>query len=515
MSSSETTVKMLIERTHPVRFNLPMTTEYAGQAFYIRDCYPEFYTAVLENFKRKIRYVSVTGTPGIGKSIFYLYFFHRFRTENPERTIVTASFRSNQKVKTCVVFKPHEKGIKYRGEIEYIDGAMYLFDGPPDMEPEGEEMVCFTSPNNDWFKSMKKFEIHTKMIMPPWDEVELLDANMQLGYIANPDAISNRFAFFGGVARFCLSRNEAFISDAKNEIECKIRLIDCCMKLEDCLNSNGTGPVAEILSHSVFHMIPASDNGETLGPRSFVYDFASLQIQELLELNIDIYDDKELDIFVRRIKGEPSTAPLVGKLFEGACHRLLMKGGNFTAEPLSLSAKRFYMELPAGVYKRACRTNQAAVDGYWYDAIQNRLLLFQMTINYKHEIKVGGIRQILADLKLLDRIELLDEVFLIFLVAKGMESFPVQDFDRSESLTLKSNVSLVNGIGPKVTQSLAKLGILTVEQFLQNSRSDCRLERLGGYRKLCENQLNEPHHILDRIIGIPQYRMDSSFDYKR
>ena len=128
---------------------------------------------------------------------------------------------------------------------------------------------------------------------------------------------------------------------------------------------------------------------------------------------------------------------------------------------------------------------------------------------------MGGIRQILADLKLLDRIELLDEVFLIFLVAKGMESFPVQDFDRSESLTLKSNVSLVNGIGPKVTQSLAKLGILTVEQFLQNSRSDCRLERLGGYRKLCENQLNEPHHILDRTIGIPQYRMDSSFDYKR
>ena len=33
------------------------------------------------------------------------------------------------------------------------------------------------------------------------------------------------------------------------------------------------------------------------------------------------------------------------------------------------------MELPAGVYKRACRSNQAAVDGYWYDAIKNRLLL--------------------------------------------------------------------------------------------------------------------------------------------
>lgn len=338
MSSHESHVTMLSDasdRTQQIIYNLPMTTEYAGQTFYVRDCYPEFYNAVLENFKRKIRYVSVTGTPGIGKSIFYLYFFHRFRVENPDRVIVTASFRSNQKVKTCVVYKPNDnKGIKYRGKIEYVEGAIYFFDGPPDMEPEGEEMVCFTSPNYEWFKSMKKFEIHTKMIMPPWDEYELLDANMQLGYIANPDNVCNRFAFFGGVARFCLSRNEAFISDAKDEIQCKIRFIDSCIKLEDCLNSNTLDAAAETLSHSVLHMIPTSDRVESLGNRSFVYDFASLQIQELLESNIKIYDDKELDAFIRRIKRESSTAPLVGKLFLGRLQRSLGKGGDSTADPI-------------------------------------------------------------------------------------------------------------------------------------------------------------------------------------
>jgi hypothetical protein len=36
--------------------------------------------------------ISVTGTPGIGKFLFYLYFFIRYRAEDPNEKIITAAF---------------------------------------------------------------------------------------------------------------------------------------------------------------------------------------------------------------------------------------------------------------------------------------------------------------------------------------------------------------------------------------------------------------------------------------
>jgi hypothetical protein len=52
-------------------------------------------------------YISVTGTPGIGKSIFYLYFLNRYRFENPGKSVITASLDKDRKLQDCKLFRPN------------------------------------------------------------------------------------------------------------------------------------------------------------------------------------------------------------------------------------------------------------------------------------------------------------------------------------------------------------------------------------------------------------------------
>mmetsp|Transcript_12359 Transcript_12359/g.27255 ORF Transcript_12359/g.27255 Transcript_12359/m.27255 type:complete len:96 (+) Transcript_12359:234-521(+) len=55
---------------------------------FVRDCYHEYYDYVLESMAKGKHYIVVTGTPGIGKSVFYMHFLEKYRTENPDNTIV-------------------------------------------------------------------------------------------------------------------------------------------------------------------------------------------------------------------------------------------------------------------------------------------------------------------------------------------------------------------------------------------------------------------------------------------
>jgi hypothetical protein len=49
--------------------------------------------------------MSVTGTLGIGKSVFYLYFFESSRRENPDKKVLTASFSRERVMEDCVLWK--------------------------------------------------------------------------------------------------------------------------------------------------------------------------------------------------------------------------------------------------------------------------------------------------------------------------------------------------------------------------------------------------------------------------
>jgi hypothetical protein len=71
---------------------LPQCHECVLPKVYIRDCYPEYFDYLIELMNAGKRYIAVTGTAGIGKSVFYLYFFGKFKTANINRQIIMASY---------------------------------------------------------------------------------------------------------------------------------------------------------------------------------------------------------------------------------------------------------------------------------------------------------------------------------------------------------------------------------------------------------------------------------------
>ena len=50
--------------------NLPMSDQFMEEEFYVRDCYRQFYEYISESLASGFYQISLTGTPGIGKSVF-------------------------------------------------------------------------------------------------------------------------------------------------------------------------------------------------------------------------------------------------------------------------------------------------------------------------------------------------------------------------------------------------------------------------------------------------------------
>ena len=164
---------------------LPMCEELQVSKFYVRDCYPTYYDYIAKimltkeeydtvcsllvidengnpskkpkvpggsllvidengnpSEKPKVRLLTITGTPGIGKSIFYIYFFERFRKAHPTETIVTASF-SDGELLECVVYYPNGNTEEHDTKIPIIKGSIHLYDGPAKHPPVKARMICF------------------------------------------------------------------------------------------------------------------------------------------------------------------------------------------------------------------------------------------------------------------------------------------------------------------------------------------------------------------------------------
>ncbi|KAJ3310798.1 hypothetical protein HDV04_004663 [Boothiomyces sp. JEL0838] len=200
--------------------DLPMSYGFVGESFYVRDCYEKYYQDIVKILQKE-KYISLTGTP--------------------DKTIVTVSFNHSRQMKKCMVFKPNsEPRLEEKLPFPPIKDALHLYDGPPNMEPPDNKMVCFTSPNYDWFRSMEKELTHIQLYMPTWDLDELLIANNELRLGISEEVINERYLYIGGVPRYCLCLVKDKFEDAVKTMADKIKKIDSHVKLQDCLEYQGS-----------------------------------------------------------------------------------------------------------------------------------------------------------------------------------------------------------------------------------------------------------------------------------
>ena len=111
-------------------------------------------------------------------------------------------------------------------------------------------MVCFTSPNPDWYDSIIKEPTHTCLYMPVWTFEELIQADSLLHLDLGNDTLSQRFHFFGGSARFCLATDPGYIRVSEKNL---LKSADQIKRFEMIPEiAHNTAPRG--LCHRIFHM---------------------------------------------------------------------------------------------------------------------------------------------------------------------------------------------------------------------------------------------------------------------
>lgn len=456
--------------------------------------------------------------------MFYIYFFQRYRRENPDKTIVTASFNYSRQIEECMVFKPNSEP-RPEKELPFppIKDALYLYDGPPNMKPPRNKMVCFTSPNYDWFRSMEKELTHIQLYMPTWDLDELLIANNELRLGISEEVINERYLYIGGVPRYCLCLVKDKFEDAVKTMADKIKKIDSHVKLQDCLEYQGSN--AYDLSHRIFHFIPYYREtdyykiqfGSTVSlPTTYTFQICSDRTRDAILTRIQEMDYADRKRLVQWLKGDSKSATLLGWLFEGFCNEFLKNGIELELRKLLENNTREAIAdekitVPSNSYVKAASVNNESVDGWWYNELNNTLYLFQITINYHHPVNARGIIKLIKNNNW-DNQNI--KVVLIFVVPRGMSDYKRQDIIMIEIPTdyAAQPVKDIHNIGDARSRKLAKQGIRNIGQ-LENALKKRKVENPDFLQNLFSDFLAERAEVekWKFIESIPQFVYVSTY----
>lgn len=255
---------------------LPMTDPYCQPYMFVRDCFREYYGYVksILDCKYCVQYVTISGTDGIGKSMYYNWFCKQYRLDNPEQNIVCASFGKDRILKRCVVFSPNMPPVEHFDSVPLILGAMYMYDGPPHKFTSIYRMIAFVGSNDEWpdcidigrrlrtvppgfpYKPVDLWGGHVKLYMPVWTLEELIDAAECLGLDIEDEEMFQRRSLFGGLPKYCLLNPRSF-KVAKREFQAQ--LADSVKTPEAMETNYGTGR-SEIACR-LFHYGPVLISG--------------------------------------------------------------------------------------------------------------------------------------------------------------------------------------------------------------------------------------------------------------
>jgi hypothetical protein len=517
--------------------DVPQSNRFVRGSFFVRDCYPAYYDKIIESLTVHTstkRLISVTGTPGIGKSIFYLYFFLKYKKEHPDERLLTASYTKERKLEECKLWKSANEVnagckdgedpllVKEYESIPKDACALYLYDGPPDMKPKGSstKMIAFTCPNAGWFGMTSKYEEHSKVYMPNWtlSEIEMANDALQLKLAQND--LKVRFDLFGGTVRYTLVPDATFVEDGRSYIQTALSKISTIDQVRDCFE--GTSSLDQIVHRLMHYNVCETDwTKATLKPAS---KFVAALMQERL--------DKKLDSDRRRLMhwldGAGSASAFAGWLFENFVHEIFLKGVSFSMRSLGESTgmsaldidatagfyRRFKLEVPLEdvflrVYQMPESSTLQALDSYILT--KDGLWMFQVTRAMNHDVDLEGILKLLEFLGVIDKVrENPNFAKLVFVVPLAMSGkFSAQKITKdpifqgmSEPAVLAADCSMVPGIKMEKNRKLTEIGINNIGELLADNSERTSFTR-SAVRKFRSNLKSLKD--ADFIESLPQY----------
>lgn len=254
------------------------------QSLYIRESYKDLYEIICKNLKlsghrrchRRCHRMVITGTPGIGKSMFLFYILWRLSKINTTKTVILHRqadegkifiFQGNRCWTTC-----DEEDIS---ELLSDKTAWYLTD---DLLDPPEEIVKATtilvsSPDHKHYKEFLRCSNTAPLhYLPVWCITELRIARKM--YSRSQKQLENRYLLYGGIPRFVLEKDDDLteeIDDVVMSLE-----IDAFGQLVNAAEEEGQG-----INHLVMH-----------------YDVDSTYKKVSLRMSSSYVTEKALDVFL-------------------------------------------------------------------------------------------------------------------------------------------------------------------------------------------------------------------------
>ena len=490
---------------------------------FIRDCYPEYYDFVNELMAEGKRYIVVTGTPGIGKSVFYLYFFEKHKAENPHQRIVVASYSIKKNLQECKVWDPDTNELVEHESLPKLEGALYLIDGVPDTLPKRTSnfTVMFTSPDIAFFVKMAKHqERYAEIYMPGWSWKEVQDGNKALGLKIDPKTLNQRWQFFGGTPRFLFLKDRRTVQQAMINVNTAVTSIMSVHDVFDCFHGKAD---PEKVRHRLMHY-DVREMKQVFDRRTrMASNYIAYIVQERLNNQLRV-DQQSL---MNWLDGSSRSAAFLDWLFEGYAHKKLLEGINLPMRGLNSQATATWIQIEETVgeytkfktadmeqifekaYREPDSSTLRSVDSYY--KTEKELWLFQMTRNVDHKVNVEGVLELLEKLKMLQDT---DAVNLVFVVPQNVGGdFPVQQFkllevyhpDLSDDRLKDLPCDKVPGINDRKQRKLNDDGLYTIGQLQEARVSDPR--RVSSVRHdLDEFESNRQRHRHQQaILSLKQY----------
>jgi hypothetical protein len=351
----------------------------------------------------------VTGTPGIGKSLFLIYLLQKLVKEGKRVLIVYHPLNIYYDGKGGV-FEIKGGQFPHNGNISFWNKSLWcLFDAKGKNEADVNELpyefcnfILSTSPRRDMVNDFKKPPVPQYFYMPPWTESEL-EVIVPMFPPHTTSEWHDRFEILGGIPRHVL---EDTTKNPTKILEAACR--NC--SLEECMMYIGLDSELREKSVKVIHSLIHMTSTHPFTEPSVCY--ASQAAMRIIVEMKGLRDKHKMQNLLESCEGNPLTASLCGYIFEPYAIEVLETGGEFKCRRLvhgntkvkpgdtvlcippskkevvdKISSEQIHRKL----YVPTSKTH-TAIDA-WIPGIG----AFQMTVSKKHEIN-GNIEDDLAKL---------------------------------------------------------------------------------------------------------------------
>ena len=444
------------------------------EIIYVRECYRDLYDTASASMliKQAPAATLFTGVPGIGKSLFLVYFIFRFLHDDRFKNKYFAVEFADTKEYWC--FKPTADATEFSCTLEsskFILPKPFLLlcDINTAAEPASRAKwtFIFSSPNDNRFKEILKAEPNFEYTMPTWSEQELLLA------FGDRRQWYDKFILFGGVPRHVSGKNSR-------------------QRLESILTEKGSaivksffrcsfGTLDTLQNYMIVHINPPMEEGKFVYDGTVVYSLASDEIFRRLEV---LHNTQMLagavNLFNSGAATEKYGAAAAGNLFEKICLYLMPLNGTITAAKLGggdqvtfdVPTVRHFLpgdwketeKLPVNAHILPRISNLESGDSFFMENMGEdgfRLVVFQITVGKSHPVRANGLGKIVQAFPKKVR-KKIKEKLLVFVIPKH------HTLDKVQQLVTQNNTEIrrVESIARSFQQYVYRHEIATATRSL-------------------------------------------------